>query len=70
MSSGYILDTLTSVVIQEIVKIGGKVKEIYENFFIEKIFKVSLFEKVIDNLFELGQKWKDGNNDVKPPNNC
>ena len=30
MRNGYILDTLTSVDIQEIVKIGGKVQEIYE----------------------------------------
>ena len=30
MRNGYIIDTLTSVDIQEIVKIGGKVIEIYE----------------------------------------
>ena len=30
MRNGYIIDTLTSVDIQEIVKIGGKVIDIYE----------------------------------------
>ena len=30
MRNGYIIDTLTSVDIQEIVKIGGKVIGIYE----------------------------------------
>ena len=30
MKNGFIIDTLTSIDIQEIVKIGGKVVEIYE----------------------------------------
>ena len=63
MHNGYILDTLPSVDFQEIVKNGGKVVEIFEGFVYREIFKVSSFKKVIDKLFELGQK-KDENKDV------
>ena len=59
MQNGYVIDTLTSVDIQESVKIGGKVIDIYrENF------KVCPFRKVIDKLFASRQKYKDENNDV------
>ena len=64
MRNGYIIDTLTSVDIQEIVKIGGKVVEIYEGVIYRENFKVSPFRKVIDKLFALRQKYKDENNDV------
>ena len=64
MRIGYIIDTFTSVDIQEIVKIGGKVIEIYEGVIYRENFKVSLFRKVIDKLFALRQKYKDENNDV------
>ena len=64
MRNGYIFDTLTSVDIQEIVKIGGKVVEIYEGVIYRENFKVSPFKKVIDKLFELRQKYKDENNDL------
>ena len=64
MRNGYIIDTLTSVDIQEIVKIGGKVIEIYEGVIYRENFKVSPFRKVIDKLFALRQKYKDENNDV------
>ena len=64
MRNGYIIDYLTSVDIQEIVKIGGKVIEIYESVNYRKNFKVSPFRKVIDKLFALRQKYKDDNNDV------
>ena len=64
MRNGYIIDTLTSVDIQEIVKIGGKVIEIYEGVIYRENFKVSPFRKVIDKLFTLRQKYKDENNDV------
>ena len=64
MRNGYIVDTLTSVDIQEIVKIGGKVIEIYEGVIYRENFKVSPFRKVIDKLFALRQKYKDKNNDV------
>ena len=64
MRNGYIVDTLTSVDIQEIVKIGGKVIEIYEGVVYRENFKVSPFRKVIDKLFALRQKYKDEGNDV------
>ena len=64
MRIGYIIDTLSSVDIQEIVKIGGKVVEIYEGVIYRENFKVSPFRKVVDILFKLRQKHKDENNDV------
>ena len=64
MRNGYIIDTLTSVDIEEIIKIGGKVIEIYEGVIYREKFKVSPFRKVIDRLFALRQKYKDDNNDV------
>ena len=64
MRNGYIIDTLTSVDIQEIVKIGGKVIEIYEGVIYRENFKVSPFRKVIDKLFALRQKYKDEGDDV------
>ena len=64
MRNGYITQVLTSVDIQEIVKIGGKVIEIYEGVICRENYKVSFFKKVIDKLFELRQKYKEGNNDV------
>ena len=64
MRNGYIKDHLTSVDIQEIVKIGGKVIEIYGGKIYRENFKVSPFRKVIDKLFALRQKYKDKNNDV------
>ena len=64
MRNGYIVDTLTSVDIQEIVKIGGKIIEIYEGVIYRENFKVSPFRKVIGYLFKLRQKYKDEGNDV------
>ena len=64
MRNGYIIDTLTSVDIQEIVKIGGRVIQIYEGVIYRENFKVSHFRKVIDKLFALKQKYKDEGNDV------
>ena len=66
MCNGNIVDTLTSVDNQEIVKIGGKVIEIYECVVYRETFEESPFKKVIDKLFELRQKYKDENNDVMP----
>ena len=48
MRNGYIIDQLTSVDIQEIVKIGGKVIEIYKGDIYRENFEVSPFRKVID----------------------
>ena len=64
MRIGYMIETLTSVDIQEIVKIGGKVIQIYGGVIYRESLKVSPFKKVIDKLFELRQKYKDENNDV------
>ena len=64
MRNGYIIDTLTSVDIQEIVKIGGKIVEIYEGVIYRENFKVSPFTKVIEKLFALRQKYKDEKNDL------
>ena len=64
MRNGYIVDYLTSVEIQEIVKIGGRVIQIFEGVFYRENFKVSPFRKVIDKLFALRQKYKDGGYDV------
>ena len=50
--------------IQEIVKIGGKVIEIYEGVIYRETFKISPFREVIDKIFALRQKYKDENNDV------
>ena len=62
MRNGFIIDTLTSVDIQEIVKVGGQVIEIYEGVIYRKNFKVSPFRKVIEKLFALRQKYKDEKN--------
>ena len=59
MRNGYIIDTLTSVDIQEIIEIGGKVIDIYAGVIYRENFKVSPFRKVIEVLFALRQKYKD-----------
>ena len=64
MRNGYFIDTLASVDIQEIVKIGGKVVEIYEGVIYRENFKVNPFRKVNDILFKLRQKYKDERNEV------
>ena len=64
MRNGYIIEHLTSVDIQEIVKIGGRVIKKYEGVIYKEIFKVRVFRKVIDKLFALRQKYEDENNDV------
>ena len=53
LRNGYITQVLTSVHIQEIVKIGGKVIQIYEGVIYRENYKVSPFKKVIDKLIEL-----------------
>ena len=61
---GYIIENLTSVDMQEVIKIGGKVIEICEGFIYRKEFEISPFRGVIDKLFALRQKFKDENNDA------
>ena len=58
MRNGYIIDTLTSVDIKKIVKIGGKVIEINEGVIYRENFKVNPFRKVVDKLFALRLKYK------------
>ena len=64
MRNGYIIDTLTSVDIQEIVKVNGKVVEIYEGVIYRENFKILPFRKVIRKIFALRQKYKDEKNDL------
>ena len=64
MRNGYITQVLTTVDIQEIVKIGGGVIEIYEAVTYREKFKINPFEKVITKLFALRQKYKEENNEV------
>ena len=64
MRNGYITDHLTSVDIQEIVKIGGRDLEIYESVIYQKKFQLSSFRKGIDKLFALRQKYKDEGDEV------
>ena len=59
MRKGYIIDTLTSVDIPEIVKIGGVVIEIYEGVFYLENFRISPFRKFIEKLFTLRQNCKN-----------
>ena len=56
MRNGYIIDTLTSIDLQEIVKIGAKVIKIYQGVIYRENFKKSPFRKVIEKLFALRQK--------------
>ena len=64
LRNGYIIDTLTSVDIQEIAKFGGKVIQIYEGVICRENFKGSPFRNVIDKLFALRQKYIGENNYV------
>ena len=64
MRNGYITQVLTSVYFQEIVKIVGKMVEISEGVIYREVFKINPFEKVIDMLFALRQKYKEENNEV------
>ena len=64
MRNGYIIDTLNSVDIQEIVKSGGKVVEIYEGVFYRENSKISPSRKPIEKLFAMRQKYKEEHNDL------
>ena len=64
MRIGKNIQTLTSVDIQQIAKIGGKVIEFHERVNYQKIVKISPFKELIDELFALRQKYKDDNNEV------
>ena len=62
MRKGYIVETSTSVDIQKVVKIGGKVIHIYEGAMYRKDFKISPFREVIEKFFALTQKYKNERN--------
>ena len=64
MRNGYIINTLTTVDIQEIVKTGGKVNQIHEGAIHREYFIISPFRNVIDKFFALRQKYKHENNDA------
>ena len=58
MRNGYITDVLTIVDIEEIVRIGGKVIEVYDEVIYRENFKASAFKSFIKKLFELRAKYK------------
>ena len=58
MRNGYKIDTLTSVDICEIVKIGGRLIELYEGVIYRENFKISPFRKVTEKLFASKHKIK------------
>ena len=64
MRNGYIIDTQTSVDIQETVRIGGKVVEVYGGKIFRENLKLSPFTKVIEKLFASRQNYKDEKNDL------
>ena len=64
LRNGYIIDTLTSVDNEEIVKIGGKVIEVYEGVLYRENFKESPFKEFINNLFELRAKYNSEGEDI------
>ena len=51
LRNGYNIETLASVDLQEYVKIGGEIIEIYEGVIYIENFKISPFRKVIEKLF-------------------
>ena len=59
MRSGYTIDMLTSDDIQEIIKNGGKMIQIYEGIIYRENFKISPIRKVKEKFFALGQNYKD-----------
>ena len=56
LRKGYIVETLTSVDFQEIDKLGGKVKKIYEGVIRKKIFTHHFSEFFFQELFDLRRK--------------
>ena len=58
MGNEYNMDTLTSVDIQKIVKIGEKVIQNYESVVYREDFKILTSRKVTEKLFALKQEFK------------
>ena len=64
MRKGYIVDTLTTVDIQEIVKNAGKVIQFNEGTIYRESFKKSAFIEVIGKLFASRKKYNDKHKDL------
>ena len=64
MGNGLIVHTSISVDICEIVNIGGRVIEIYEDVIYRENFKISPFKQVTEKLFAARKKIKDEHNDL------
>ena len=64
MRNGFIIDTLTSVDFKRIIRIGGKLVEIYEVVIYEENFRIKPFKRVIGKYFELKKSYKDQGEDV------
>ena len=64
MRNGYNVDVVARVDIGEIVKIGGRVIEIYKSVTFRENFKISTLNKDTENLFASRQKYKDERNDL------
>ena len=64
MRNGYLIDTLKSVNIQEIVKVGGKKLKFTKVLFIERTFKYHFKEKLLKNFFSFKQNYKGEGNDL------
>ena len=64
MRNEFIIDTLTVVDIQEVVKFGGKVIRNFEGVIHKESFKTSKLRKVFEKLFIVRQKNKNEVNDI------
>ena len=64
MQKGYTIDTLTSVDIKEIIRIGGELIPIHKGVIYRENFKVNRFEKVIGKIFLVKKYYKDQGDEV------
>ena len=64
MRNGYVIDILSSVDIQEIVKMVVRVIKISEGVIYKDKFKTSQFRKVFERLFTLRLNYKDEGKDI------
>ena len=62
--NGYNIDTLKSVEVQEIVRIGGKLFHFYQGVVYRENFEISPFRKNMEKIFASRQKYKDEHNDL------
>ena len=61
LRNGIVLDTLASVDIQEIARIGRSVIEIFEGVLYQEKFKAPPFGSFVKKLFLLRKQYKKGN---------